>query len=100
MRSIAVICLIAAIAIACKKETAGFRAEGFWRGNAYLYHAAILNRSNGTSRLYFVIPGTDTARAGSKVEGTHTVNNGKFVAMFAEATDTLYVESTSTSAKE
>jgi hypothetical protein len=98
MKSIVLICMIAAIAIACKKETPGFRPEGFWRGNAYLYHAAILNRQNGTSRLYFVIPGTDTSKAGSKVEGTYTMSQGKFTAIFLEASDTLIVESTSTSA--
>jgi hypothetical protein len=98
MRSIAAICMTAVIAIACKKEIPGFKAEGFWRGNAYLYHAAILNRTNGTSRLYFVIPGTDTSKAGSKVEGTYTMSQGKFTAIFLEASDTLIVESTSTSA--
>jgi hypothetical protein len=96
--TIATIFLLTTIAIACKKETPAFKPEGFWRGNAYLYHAAILNRPNGTSRLYFVIPGTDTAKAGSRLEGSHSMNKGKFTAIFYEASDTLIVESTSTSA--
>jgi hypothetical protein len=84
---------------ACKKEndTPAFKPQGFWRGNAYLYHAAILNRPNGTSRLYFVIPGTDTSKAQTKLEGTHSMNQGKFLAVFNDVSDTLLFESTTTS---
>jgi hypothetical protein len=100
MKSAMAICFLAVIIISCKKEneTPAFKPEGFWRGNAYLYHAAILNRQNGTSRLYFVIPGTDTAKSLTKLEGTYSMNQGKFLAVFHDPADTLFIESTSTSA--
>lgn len=102
MKKIAIAAII--FITACKKENdtpppaPEFKPQGFWRGNAYLYHAAILNRPNGTSKLYFIIPGTDTSKAQTKVEGTYTMNQGKFLAVFNEASDTLLVESTGTSA--
>ena len=98
MKLLAAICFAALIVSGCKKDTPAFKPEGFWRGNAYLYHAAILNRQNGTSRLYFVIPGTDTSKAGTKIDGTHTMNQGKFIATFNDVTDTLTLESTGVSA--
>lgn len=62
--------------MACKKEKIeeppAFSAEGYWRGQTYLYSVAILNKGNGKSRLYFRIPGVDTAGAESKLDGNYT----------------------------
>ena len=102
MKKIAIAAII--FITACKKENdtpppaPEFKPQGFWRGNAYLYHAAILNRANGTSKLYFIIPGNDTSNAQTQLEGTHSMSQGKFLAVFPDVTDTLLVESTGTSA--
>lgn len=75
--------------ISCKKETTEpspvFNPVGYWRGNASHLHAAILNKSDGKSRIYFRIHGQDTAGAtigdgsytftGNTFKGSYLLNN-------------------------
>src|SRR5678816_1485978 len=67
---------------ACKKETVSagnFSPFGYWKGYWYAYNTAILNRVNGTSRVYILIPnGDDTASAVYKIEGKFSVNGSVF----------------------
>ena len=82
-----------------KNEGLEFSPIGFWRGNAFVSHTGILNNPNGTSRIYYRIPGADTAHAQLIQDGTYTMTNGCFKAKYPyNNTDTLFIESTSASA--
>jgi hypothetical protein len=81
-------------ATSCKKENEApaFSPKGLWQGNAYLYNAAVVNKDNGSTRLYMQIPGFDTARAVEKRDGTYISGGDKYRATFISATDTFYLE--------
>jgi hypothetical protein len=99
-RSITIsMCMAVLLTAACKKENdiPSFSPAGYWRGNAFIYHTAILNRADGTSRLYYVIPGTDTANALLKREGTYTVAGGSFRGIYFY-NDTIFLETYAASA--
>lgn len=99
-----IICTLAVLMQpACTKEKEDgpkFLAPGYWRGNAFIYHTAILNRSNGTSRLYYVIQGYDTTLSLLTKEGVYSVNNGVFKAAYpygGGTDDSIFIESTTVS---
>lgn len=77
----------------CKKEkeAVSFQPVGYWRGNAYLYHTAILNKANGKARLYFRITGTDTANA-VRADGWYKVEGNLLTAQCVYNDDTLFLE--------
>jgi hypothetical protein len=89
--------------LSCKKDTPSFSATGYWKGNLFYYTSALLNRPDGTTRMYAKIPGpgsTDTASAEFKYDGTFTVSENVYRAViFQGGPDSLILESTSTSAK-
>lgn len=86
---ISITCFVILTAVACKKEKADtkFTAEGYWTGKLYTYNAAILNRSNGTSRLYSGILGEDTAGAQDKLDGKYISTGDSFVAAYPIGTN-------------
>lgn len=89
--------IVMLIATACKKENESrtFNAAGFWRGNAYLIHAAVLVNPNGTASIYFGIPGLDTAHAVHKGSGPCIINGNSIKAYgVTPANDTLFAETT------
>lgn len=91
------ICIVMLIATACKKENDSrtFNAEGYWRGNAYLIHAAMLVKPGGTARIYFGITGTDTAHAVHKGTGPCTITGNSIKAYaVSSSNDTIFVETT------
>jgi hypothetical protein len=70
---------------ACNKENdmAPFSAKGLWHGNMYYFSVSILNRDNGTARLYIGAYERDTTRGNvHKFEGIYTSAansyNGRF----------------------
>lgn len=92
----AVVCMALIAATACKKEknSAPFKPEGYWRGSAYLFHTAILNKPGGISRLYLRFPHTDTAGAEVKGDGTYTFSGNYFRAAYGvNAKDSILIES-------
>lgn len=93
---VAILCAAITGMAGCKKESNSikFNPEGYWRGSAYLYHTAILNKSNGTSHLYLRFSNTDTASAVIKGEGKYTVNGKYFRAAYGvNQKDSIVVES-------
>jgi hypothetical protein len=86
MKIFLILFVIAALTfIACKKETKkpSFSPVGYWKGNAYIVHVAILNRPNGTSRFYYQIPG-DTANSVMKLDGTYSVAEDMFKSSYED----------------
>lgn len=86
----------------CKKEVPeqSFNPNGYWRGNAYIIHLGILNRPDGTSRLYFRTFGLDTAGA-TIGEGTYTMSGNTFKASYTTTGGTeMFIESLSVSDKQ
>lgn len=101
----AIICLATAaiLVTSCRKETVqepnlftrepniNYDAVGFWRGQTWeLFHVGILNRSNGSARLYLKIPGRDTANALGKFEGFYFKNGSAYE--FIDTVNNYYVE--------
>ena len=98
MKKISILMYILSIAmliVCCKKEKDNpFSPAGYWRGSAYIYHTAILNKTNGVSRLYMRFPGTDTANAEVKINGSYTTSANGFRAIYSSGnTDTVLIES-------
>lgn len=72
------------VLISCKKETTTapvVNPVGYWKGNAAHYHTAILNKADGTSRIYFKIFGTDTASA-TIGDGSYAITGNRFRASY------------------
>ena len=90
--------------LSCKKDTPSFSAAGFWKGNLFYYTSALLNRPDGTARMYAKIPGpggTDTASAEFKYDGTFTVSGNIYRAVISPGgPDSLILETTSVSARK
>ena len=64
----------------CKKNmntAPSFSAEGYWTGHSSPINIGILNRRNGTSRLY-LLSDSDTASVSSKYDGTYSVDGNVF----------------------
>lgn len=94
--------LLLLVVSACKKQTTepAFNPNGFWRGNADIIHIGILNRPDGTSRLYFRIFGLDTAGA-TIGTGTYTLADDTFKAEYLlNGGSVMYMESNSVAAKQ
>lgn len=88
--------MVILLAAACQKENKKppFNAIGYWKGTAYLYTTAILNKSDGTSRLYVRTVSNDTARADIKLNGTFTSNEDgmKAIYYYSDSTDNIMLE--------
>jgi hypothetical protein len=95
--------LAALILFSCKKDkddAPGFSATGYWRGYFSLGSGTssigILNRENGTCRLYGMIGSIDTATASEKVNGTYTMTGNFYRGIFPYSPpgDTIFFETT------
>ncbi len=64
--------------------------EGFWRGYWNLYNAAVLNRNDGTSRLYLLF--SDDTSAAYKYDGEWHTGSSAFVASYPYDKERLYME--------
>ncbi|MGB4845808.1 MAG: hypothetical protein WBP16_15190 [Ferruginibacter sp.] len=86
------ICTAVLLITACKKETTEpeINPAGYWKGYAFTFHTAILNKDNGTSRLYLRIVGTDTANASAIRDGNFTISGGEFKGTYYDGADTAY----------
>lgn len=84
-RTILFLALISSLLfVSCKKDSnaVSFNPTGYWNGNAYIIHTAILNKDNGKSRVYFRVFGNDTA--GSIIgDGSYTIQGNRFKAFYA-----------------
>ena len=102
----AVFILIPSLILSCTKEKVqqNFSPVGFWRGNAYLFHTAVLNKPDGSARIYFRITGIDTANA-IKADGFYSVSGNSFKVTGVnkrndpnyDIRDTLFIEANLTS---
>ena len=93
-RFIAVVaCMIMLLTIACKKEKeTPFSAVGLWKGNMFAYSCKLLNRPDGTARLYLLMPDYDTSKAQNKYDGVYTASNYAYTAVYFSETDTITFE--------
>jgi hypothetical protein len=76
IRNILFICLCSSFIFSCsreKNESPAFSATGFWKENSIFGSVGILNRPDGTSRLY-LMDKSDTATALRKYDGVYTVH--------------------------
>lgn len=88
-------CMVIISATACKKENdpPPFSPVGYWKGNLYLYNIAVLNRPDGTTRLYMGVSGQDTSLTIiGKYESEYTMDRNIFKSRFATDVDTFYFE--------
>ena len=88
--------LLSTIALSCKKEkeeATAFNAVGYSRGNAYnLLQTAVLNKPDGSARIYFRIMGTDSAKAVIG-NGRYTIANNTYNAFgITNTNDTLFLD--------
>jgi hypothetical protein len=78
-KAIVVLALITGF-VSCKKNVnnnPSFSAIGYWTGNSSPIRIGILNRMDGTSRLY-ILTGSDTSDSRFKYEGFYTVKGDIF----------------------
>lgn len=95
LKQMAVVSTALVFMTSCKKEkdAPAFNAEGYWRGFAHQTHAALLNRSNGVSRVYYGFSGSDTASAFFKEDGSYTIRGGLFKGVYPlGGDDTLFLD--------
>jgi hypothetical protein len=87
---------------ACEQKDEDYQMSpaGYWRGHADGFTTAILNRENGSSRLYFKIPGTDTAKSTVKIEGIYKHTDDAFEGKYPSADDTVTLQCTFISQQE
>lgn len=77
--------------MAIREPGTTYNAVGYWRGQAWeLFHIAVLNRDNGTARLYVKIPGMDTASALGKFDGIYLKSGSEY--LFADTISNYYLE--------
>lgn len=89
--------IVMLLAIACKKENDNpttVNHIGYWKGNAYLMHVAMLVKPDGSVRTYFGITGTDTAHAVYVGSGPYAISGNKIKSYGVSGTDTVFVETT------
>ena len=77
-----------------KKEDYQMSPVGYWQGHVAGFQTAILNRENGSSRLYFRIPGSDTANSVQKMEGGYKQTGCAFEGNYPSADDTVSLQCT------
>ena len=80
-----------------KKDQPEAVTRGQWRGFVHIYNAILVNRTDGTSRLYLRVPFGDTAAAEGKYEGIYTYNGNIFSAQYFTGSDSVYLASIHTS---
>jgi hypothetical protein len=93
MLFVAILC--STVLSSCKKEkvATSYNPVGYWNGNAYIVHTAILNKADGKSRIYFRVFGNDTA--GSIIgNGSYTLTGNSFKAFYSinNNTDSIFIE--------
>src|SRR6185295_4987620 len=82
--------IIMLLTVACKKEKeASFSALGFWKGYFFAYSAALVNRPDGTARIYIAFRNSDTAGAQLKLDGLYTSTPDSYFGHFRSDTDTI-----------
>jgi hypothetical protein len=100
---IIVLSVLLATVTSCQKDKTddlSFNAAGYWHGNAHIINCFIVNYANGAARLYYQVPGYDTASAINKMAGTYIVRNGLYYGNFGyspDPADSIYFETTSVS---
>ena len=68
------------------EDATQFTATGYWKGSSNASAGInILNRADGTSRVYFLAGNLDTATAVKKLDGRYTVNNDVFRSHYADS---------------
>ena len=80
MKKITIVMFVLLPFFSCKKNmntAPSFSAEGYWTGHSSPINIGILNRRNGTSRLY-LLSDSDTASVSSKYDGTYSVHGNIF----------------------
>lgn len=104
--------LVLCILFSCKKDkddppvdnSSGFSAPGFWRGviagRTATLGFGVLNRANGTCRVYDLANGPDTTQV-AKLDGTYTVTGDYYRAHIPGAGpgNSIFLETTSTTAR-
>lgn len=80
------------------KSLENYNASGLWRGTLMQHRVALLNREDGTSRLYFGYNTLNAAGGYVKLEGYHRVSGNAFEVIFnLEGVTNLELRSTMTS---
>ncbi len=82
MKQLTFAVLVILTAISCKKEKPQYSATGYWAGNVYIAHAAVLNRPDGSCKLYHSMPMGDTTKNPTTAEGHYTVKGNVYRADF------------------
>jgi len=80
MRRFYFVCVILPLLFSCsreKNEAPAFSATGFWKENSLFGSIGILNRPDGTSRLY-LMDKLDTASAIRKYDGVYSVHGNTY----------------------
>jgi hypothetical protein len=82
MKKITLALFSIALFIGCKKETVTeslVSANGFWKGVGFGgVTLALLNKTDGTARLYVLFSSSDTATAMNKLDGKYTLNQNVY----------------------
>ena len=90
--------IISCLITACKKEPVNkFEPVGYWTGSISFYHAALVNRADGSFRLYTEMPAGDTAAAVIKFDGKYVRSNEYYKGKYVVGADTGYLNSVETS---
>ena len=84
------------LGFSCQKnsnQTPAFSAPGYWAGSFFSGATiAILNRSDGTSRVYLLTTlGVDTSSGGVKLDGTFSVQGNIFSANYIDSVGLTYI---------
>ena len=89
-------CLVILAAWDCNKKNDQKEVAdgGNWSGFIYVYNTILINRPDGTSRLYLRVPFNDTAAAEGKYDGIYTYTGNKFFAEYSTDNDSAYLVST------
>lgn len=91
MKQLTFAVLVIFSAISCKKETTQYSATGLWYGNIYVVNCALVNRPNGSCRLFEEVPVKDTATAKVKFDGTYIVTGNKYRAELTNENDLITI---------
>lgn len=67
-------------------------AIGTWRGYAFGFNTILINKPDGTARIYFGNLGFDTTASIAKFNGTYTADQSIYSAKYSNVTDTINFE--------
>jgi hypothetical protein len=82
--------------VSCQKDkdkngTLPFSPIGYWTGTMNPGSIEILNRPDGSSRLYFLVNNHDTASASGKFDGLYSAGSNSFYFQSSQRTDGISV---------